>query len=158
MDSDTTPVPFTPNATMTTSPEAAPTAASPPTTMSSSAASLERTTSQMSSVSISSRRGQSVRAKSRNRKMASQPSSSASSIAASDRSLISFPSLSPETPRFAERPDTPESFAGTIRSTAAMANATSRPSLVGTLANSASQRSARSALFEDTPIATSKIP
>ncbi|KAJ1338433.1 small G protein signaling modulator 3 [Microdochium nivale] len=144
---------------MTTSPDVAtPTAASPPPPLYCSAASLERTSSQLSGVSVGSRRGQSVRAKSRSRKIPSQPSSSASSIAASDRSLVSFPSLSPETPRFADRPSTPDSFAGTIRSTAAVTHALSRPSLVGTTTNSASQRSVRSALFEDTPLATSKVP
>ncbi|KAH7040227.1 rab-GTPase-TBC domain-containing protein [Microdochium trichocladiopsis] len=145
---------------MTTSPDLAATAtpaASPPATLSSSTPSLVRTSSQLSAVSGSGKRGHSVRAKSRNRKIPSQPSSSASSVAASDRSLISFPSLSPETPRF-ERPDTPESFAGTIRSTAAMTHAISRPALVGTLTTSNSHRSTRSALFEDTPLATSKVP
>ena len=70
------------------------------------AAQLERSTSQQSATSIRSRRSASrnnatVR---KARKLVSQPSSSASSIAASDKSLTSFPSFSPESPT-AERFD-----------------------------------------------------
>lgn len=62
-----------------------------------SAAELQRSVSQQSHRSISSRRSATVRA-SRPRQRLSHPSSSASSIAASDKSLTSFPSFSPESP------------------------------------------------------------
>ncbi|KAK8086616.1 hypothetical protein PG994_001590 [Apiospora phragmitis] len=56
---------------------------------------LERSTSQLSTASIRSTRGHTLRAKSRSRaKITSQLSSSASSIAASDKSLTSFPDFS----------------------------------------------------------------
>lgn len=63
-----------------------------------SAADLQRSVSQHSRRSISSRRSATVRRTSRPRQGLSHPSSSASSIAASDKSLTSFPSFSPESP------------------------------------------------------------
>ena len=56
---------------------------------------LERTVSQQSATSIRSHRS-TARAR---KKLTSQPSSSASSIAPSDKSLTSFPSFSPDSPR-----------------------------------------------------------
>lgn len=67
-------------------------------------AELERSLSQQSATSIRSRRSATVR-HGKGRKLVSQPSSSASSIAPSDKSLTSFPSFSPESPS-ADRFDT----------------------------------------------------
>lgn len=78
------------------------------TTMSTSPLQLERTASQQSARSRSSQRSTIGRAPSRRARLTSQPSSSASSIAASDKSLTSFPSFSPESPRD-HPPDTPTS-------------------------------------------------
>ncbi|KAK8026039.1 hypothetical protein PG990_003862 [Apiospora arundinis] len=129
---------------------------------------LERSTSQLSTASIRSARGHTLRAKSRSRaKITSQPSSSASSIAASDKSLTSFPSFSPGSPSF-ERPLTPDLDAVAQPSTATTTippRKTSNPqsvhSIVDTLISSDTPgrpSSARNALFEDTPLATRKVP
>ncbi|KAJ0124692.1 TBC domain-containing protein [Diaporthe amygdali] len=70
---------------------------------------LERSISQASVHSTKSQRSATVRATSRRRgKLTSQPSSSAASIAESDKSLVSFPSFSPVSPRD-EGPSTPSS-------------------------------------------------
>ncbi|KAH8778481.1 rab-GTPase-TBC domain-containing protein [Diaporthe sp. PMI_573] len=70
---------------------------------------LERSISQASVHSTRSQRSATVRATSRRRgKLTSQPSSSATSIAESDKSLVSFPSFSPVSPRD-EVPSTPSS-------------------------------------------------
>lgn len=61
-----------------------------------SSAPLERSVSQQSATSMRSSRSGTVRPR---KKLASYPSSCASSIAASDKSLTSFPSFSPESPR-----------------------------------------------------------
>ncbi|KAK7920740.1 hypothetical protein PG985_008762 [Apiospora marii] len=130
---------------------------------------LERSTSQLSTASIRSSRGHTLRAKSRSRaKITSQPSSSASSIAASDKSLTSFPSFSPGSPSFG-RPLTPDLEAAATAAAATTApvsspRKTSNPqsvdSIVDTLISSdtPAQSSARNALFEDTPLATRKVP
>lgn len=71
---------------------------------------LERSISQASVHSTKSQRSATVRATSRRRgKLTSQPSSSATSIAESDKSLVSFPSFSPVSPRDDEAPNTPSS-------------------------------------------------
>ena len=110
---------------------------------------LQRSVSQQSSVSVS-QRSQTVR---RARKLSSQPSSSASSIAASDKSLTSFPSFSPDSPR-EERPlsTSPEP---------PQPSATLPPaSIVDDLTTSSSPQlsAARRALFEDAPPSSKKIP
>ncbi|KAH6851083.1 rab-GTPase-TBC domain-containing protein [Chaetomium sp. MPI-CAGE-AT-0009] len=64
-------------------------------TTATSSAPLERSVSQQSATSIRSHRS-TARAR---KKLTSQPSSSASSIAPSDKSLTSFPSFSPDSPR-----------------------------------------------------------
>lgn len=70
---------------------------------------LERSISQASVHSTKSQRSATVRATSRRRgKLTSQPSSSATSIAESDKSLVSFPSFSPVSPRD-DVPSTPSS-------------------------------------------------
>lgn len=70
---------------------------------------LERSISQASVHSTKSQRSATVRATSRRRgKLTSQPSSSAASIAESDKSLVSFPSFSPVSPRD-DAPSTPSS-------------------------------------------------
>ncbi|KAK4141179.1 rab-GTPase-TBC domain-containing protein [Dichotomopilus funicola] len=56
---------------------------------------LERTVSQQSATSIRSGAGH----RGRSKRLTSQPSSSASSLAPSDKSLTSFPSFSPDSPR-----------------------------------------------------------
>ncbi|KAK6824774.1 rab-GTPase-TBC domain-containing protein [Apiospora arundinis] len=129
---------------------------------------LERSTSQLSTASIRSARGHTLRAKSRSRaKITSQPSSSASSIAASDKSLTSFPSFSPGSPSF-ERPLTPDldAVAQPLTATTTIpprktSNPQSVHSIVDTLISSDTPgrpSSARNALFEDTPLATRKVP
>ncbi|KAI5925473.1 TBC domain protein [Camillea tinctor] len=133
-----------------------------------SSAPLSRSTSQLSNISARSNRGHSVRAKSKSRKLISQPSSSASSIAASDKSLTSFPSFSPEPPHD-EDPFTTASLPEPVNNTAhnhtntnnpAQTTAVSAPSIVERLTSSTSetQHTPRNALFEDTPIASRKIP
>lgn len=63
-----------------------------------SAAELQRSVSQQSHTSISSRRSATVRASRPRNRLSQHPSSSASSVAPSDKSLTSFPSFSPESP------------------------------------------------------------
>ncbi|OHF02350.1 TBC domain-containing protein [Colletotrichum orchidophilum] len=121
---------------------------------------LERSVSQHSATSMRSVRSATVRAK--RSKLNSQPSSSASSIAASeDKSLTSFPSFSPDSPRgedaFPPPPLTPEPEApATVRKIS-----DTRPgpiSLLGNLTGSSAEQAARDALFEDSPISMHKIP
>ncbi|TEA12863.1 TBC domain-containing protein [Colletotrichum sidae] len=125
---------------------------------------LERSVSQQSGTSMRSGRSATVRAK--RSKLHSQPSSSASSIAASeDKSLTSFPSFSPDSPRaettFPSDPRTPDPEPeppATVRKIS-----DTRPkakALLGNLAGSTSsaEQAARDALFEDSPISTHKIP
>ncbi|KAH8677869.1 rab-GTPase-TBC domain-containing protein [Xylariales sp. PMI_506] len=119
---------------------------------------LERSVSQLSAASARSARGMTVRAKSRNRaKLTSQPSSSSSSITASDKSLISFPSFSPESPR-SERPFTFETFETVTNRDRKPSNPQSVASIVDTLTSSDTPKTARTALFEDAPLSTRKIP
>ncbi|KAI2616279.1 TBC-domain-containing protein [Hypoxylon sp. NC1633] len=94
-------------------------------------------------------RGHSTRAKSKSRKLVSQPSSSASSIAASDKSLTSFPSFSPQSPRREHSLTTPESDASTVY-------VERRPGEAPTAATFI--KTPRNALFGDTPLPTQKIP
>ena len=128
---------------------------------------LHRTTSQVSNASTKSSRGHSTRTRSKPRKLVSQPSSSASSIAASDKSLTSFPSFSPISPSD-ERPFYPDAFTGTANTVkqSRSPNPTSNPSLPSQIANSIvesltstdTQKAARNALFDDTPPTARKIP
>ncbi|KAK6225408.1 TBC domain-containing protein [Colletotrichum tabaci] len=122
---------------------------------------LERSVSQHSATSMRSARSSTVRAK--RSKLNSQPSSSASSIAASeDKSLTSFPSIPPDSPRadhafpLDEEAPEPEPPA-TVRKIS-----DTRPgpiSLMGGLTGASSaEQAARDALFEDSPISTHKIP
>ncbi|ETS79248.1 hypothetical protein PFICI_09101 [Pestalotiopsis fici W106-1] len=133
----------------------------PETSSSSSVTPLERSTSQLSAASAGGR-GHTLRTRSRQRaKLTSQPSSSASSIAASDKSLTSFPSFSPDSPREA-RPFF-ESFAEPSRSRtpAAADRKQSNPQSINSIVDSLTTetpRSSRNALFEDAPISTTKIP
>ncbi|KAI0901108.1 TBC-domain-containing protein [Annulohypoxylon nitens] len=124
-------------------------------------ASLERSTSQLSTTSASARisRNHSTRAKSKSRKLISQPSSSASSVAASDKSLTSFPSFSPQSPRHEHSFATPESNHASINNIESKISETPiKTSIVDTLTSSETQKSARNALFDDTPLTTQKIP
>ncbi|KAF4589877.1 TBC domain protein [Ophiocordyceps camponoti-floridani] len=102
---------------------------------------LERSISQHSAASGRSHR--SGRRHSKNRKLLSQPSSSASSIAPSDKSLTSFPSFSPDSPDVERFDDEP-----TARLKVPTQQADSR-SIVDSLTGSGS---ARDALFEDSPL------
>ncbi|KAI0136828.1 TBC domain-containing protein [Xylariales sp. AK1849] len=125
-----------------------------------SSAPLERSTSQLSTVSARSGRGLPMRAKSRNRaKLTSYPSSSASSIAASDKSFTSFPSFSPESPRY-ERPFTfaPETIEAATANETKVSNPEAAASIVYSLTSSDTPKTPRHALFEDTPLSTRKIP
>ncbi|RYC63090.1 hypothetical protein CHU98_g3120 [Xylaria longipes] len=122
------------------------------------AAPRERSTSQLSSVSRSSR-GHTSRAKSRTRKRASQPSSSASSIAASDKSLTSFPSFSPQQSQH-DPSLVPGPCADTTRQDAERLwrRQPGAASIVDSLTTTDTTRTLRTALFEDTPVTARKIP
>lgn len=121
------------------------------------AALLQRSTSQLSTTSVRSTR----RAKSKSRpKLSSQASSSASSIATSDKSLTSFPSFSPESPQEErenhESTPNPDTFAANNNPSDTKP---SRPhSIVESLTSSEVHKSDRNALFEDSPLATRKVP
>lgn len=116
-----------------------------------SAASLQRTSSTHSNASGKSSRSQTVRVKPR--RYASYMSSSASSI--SDKSLTSFPSLSPESPKW-ERPLLPNAMDGTAR--AARKTSDSAPSIVASLTTSSPGKAPRAALFDDAPLSTQHVP
>jgi len=118
---------------------------------------LERSTSQLSSISTKSARGNTARAKSRSRKLTSQPSSSASSIAASDKSLTSFPSFSPQQAGHDESL-VPDSHAATVDDTQHLSNDQAAASIVESLTTNETPKTPRNALFEDTPVSTRKIP
>ncbi|KAI8634326.1 TBC domain protein [Xylariaceae sp. FL1651] len=121
------------------------------------AAPLERTTSQLSSVSIKSAKGHPSRAKSRSRKLTSQPSSSASSIAASDKSLTSFPSFSPQSAR-CDQTLTPDTCSGIVDAVRDSSNLQNTISTVESLTTTETPKTSRNALFDDSLIATRKIP
>ena len=121
---------------------------------------LERSVSQQSSTSMRSYRSQTQTVRgSKARKLTSQPSSSASSIAASDKSLTSFPSFSPESPRDTHQfPPDPRA-----RPSTTLSRQTSGPqpaaSIVDSLTTSSPHIAAvRGALFEDVPLSSKKIP
>ncbi|KAI2625528.1 TBC domain protein [Xylaria nigripes] len=121
------------------------------------AAPLKRTTSQLSSASTKSGRGYGTFAKSRSRKLTSYPSSSASSIAASDKSLTSFPSFSPQQSQ-PEEPLIPDIAVESADGTNEPSN--QQPdtvSVVESLASIEVPQNSRNALF-DTPVITQKIP
>ncbi|KAI9170868.1 TBC domain-containing protein [Paramyrothecium foliicola] len=109
---------------------------------------LERSTSQHSAASVRSYRSGTVRA-ARSRKLLSQPSSSASSIATSDKSLTSFPSFSPESPRVARSDETQRFQASPVNR-----SRTSSGRIVDSLVG---KSSARDPLFEDAPL-TQTVP
>ncbi|KAI5860421.1 TBC-domain-containing protein [Durotheca rogersii] len=122
---------------------------------------LERSSSQLSIASPSPkglRAGHSTRAKSKPKRLISQTSSSASSTTASDKSLTSFPSFSPQSPRYEPAFTTPESRPAVAVS--ANRKATSVPAKAPTVENLPfeAQQAARNALFDDTPLPTQKIP
>ena len=149
-------------------------------TTASSSAPLERSISQQSGTSTRSyRSGARTR-----KKLLSQPSSSASSIAPSDKSLTSFPSFSPDSPReeryfFLPRDDDSATVTSS-RKTSGQSLSTSeqgegpgqdqgseqsqqqdrlQPSaIVDNLTTTTPISSARGALFEDAPLASRKIP
>ncbi|AEO71254.1 uncharacterized protein THITE_2152287 [Thermothielavioides terrestris NRRL 8126] len=149
-------------------------------TTAASTAPLERSISQQSGTSIRSRRSN---ARTRKR-LTSQPPSSASSIAPSDKSLTSFPSFSPDSPRQERSPffrDDDENTVTSSRKTSGQSLAVSersdveeqgqgqteqnqqpeglRPSaIVEHLTATSPASAARGALFEDTPLASRKIP
>ena len=127
---------------------------------SSSSTPLERSVSQQSAVSVRSYRSGSARPRKR---LTSQPSSSASSIAASDKSLTSFPSFSGESPR-AERSYLEENDVITLTSrkrpspeSAVSQQEQNRPASIVESLTAASPPS-RGGLFEDAPLATKKVP
>lgn len=130
-----------------------------------SAASLERSESTHSTTSLRSRRSATVRPgrPAQRGRLASQrqPSSSASSIAPSDKSLTSFPSFSPESPnasRFDGQEDTPqpEDAAERLRKATQRNNRGVRSeSIVDSLTGGSSAQTRRE-LFEDAPV--TKIP
>ncbi|KAK1754734.1 TBC1 domain family member 2A [Echria macrotheca] len=136
---------------------------------------LERSVSQQSSASVKSHRSGTVRPR---KKLTSQPSSSASSIAPSDKSLISFPSFSPESPRderayfdldsnssLSSRkrpgvlPTDPEQYLRQQQQKEQSQRDHQRtPSIVDSLTTASPPTAARGALFEDAPLSTTKIP
>ncbi|TPX17095.1 uncharacterized protein E0L32_003213 [Thyridium curvatum] len=118
---------------------------------------LERSVSQQSTTSVKSYRSSTVRAAKRG-KLASYPSSSASSIAASDKSLTSFPSFSPDSPR-EDRSSQREVSGGATSLTTKSPGSQKSGSIVESLTiASPNPTRARSALFEDAPLSTRKIP
>jgi len=132
-----------------------------------SSAPLERSVSQQSTTaSVKSYRSGTVRAR---KKLTSQPSSRASSIAASDKSLTSFPSFSPESPRD-ERAffgiDDASTLSSRKRSGASMDpdqypqqhEHRRTPSIVDSLTTVSPPSTSRGALFEDAPLSTARIP
>ncbi|KAH7320807.1 rab-GTPase-TBC domain-containing protein, partial [Stachybotrys elegans] len=114
---------------------------------------LERSFSQHSNASLRSHRSGTVRA-SKARKLVSHPSSSASSIATSDKSLTSFPSFSPGSPRAerftadAHHPDRPKNSPS--RDPGSLRGRTPSARIVDTLLGHAAT-TPRDALFEDAP-------
>ncbi|KAK4166240.1 TBC1 domain family member 2A [Cladorrhinum sp. PSN259] len=117
---------------------------------------LERSISAQSGGSIRSHRSTARTRK----KLTSQPSSSASSIAPSDKSLTSFPSFSPESPR-GERCCFvgPEGHSATRTSEQGECADRLQPgSIVDNLTTTSPNTAERGALFEDAPLATRKIP
>lgn len=149
------------------------------TASSSSTLPLERSVSQQSATSVRSYRS-TARARKR---LASRASSAASSIAPSDKSLTSFPSFSPDSPR-QERSaffrDDDDSAPTSSRKSSGQSIGisehrggeegrepkTSRPqqekpqpaSIVDDLTSTPQSAADRSALFEDAPVASRKIP
>lgn len=127
---------------------------------STSSSPLERSVSQQSAVSVKSYRSTSARPRKR---LTSQPSSSASSIAPSDKSLTSFPSFSGESPR-AERSYLEENGAITLtsrkRSSPESVISQPEPDRPGSIVESLTAASppSRGGLFEDAPLATKTIP
>jgi hypothetical protein len=113
-------------------------------------AELHRTASHRSASSAKSQRSQTVRAKPR--KYSSHISSSASSI--SDKSLTSFPSFSPESPKDT-RPLPPSLTDGTVRSSR---QASKPSSIVESLTTSSPSLKNRTALFDDAPLSTTRVP
>lgn len=122
---------------------------------------LERSVSQHSATSMRSHRSGTARP-SKSRKVTSQPSSSASSIAPSDKSLTSFPSFSPKAQRGGPPLSPPQSYDEGFPSLPSQPSTGSRPrgpTAVDILATSSAHAAdARGALFEDAPISTQKIP
>ncbi|KAH6896585.1 rab-GTPase-TBC domain-containing protein [Thelonectria olida] len=129
----------------------------------SSSSPLQRSVSQHSTTSLrshqSNRSGRSTtRRAPRSRKRLSQPSSSSSSVAASDKSLTSFPSFSPESqgadrfedPAWPKVPIQPQETPRADRS----ASGGARGSIVDNLTG---HERARNALFEDAPL-PHKVP
>ncbi|KAI0534417.1 rab-GTPase-TBC domain-containing protein [Xylaria digitata] len=123
------------------------------------AAPLQRSASQLSTISRSSR-GHTSRAKSRSRKRLSQPSSSASSIAASDKSLTSFPSFSPQQTQHDQSliPDTCADATANRAARQLSDPPTDAASIVESLTAIENTKTPRSALFEDPPVAKRRIP
>ncbi|POS83154.1 hypothetical protein EPUL_006614, partial [Erysiphe pulchra] len=121
--------------------------------------SLQRTSSQHSYNSVKSVRSQTVRA--RHRKHNPLISSSASSIntstSTSDKSLTSFPSLSPE---LSEKDDIVKERNLDYKITSAGSRSALKPTTFAEnrLIASSTSTTARNALFDDTPILTNKIP
>lgn len=115
----------------------------------------KRSTSQHSDISSRSRRSQTVRV--RSRKTPSYASSSTSSIAASDKSLTSFPSFSPESPKNLRAYEAALGIDGTTFTPQRKAS-NQAPSIVESLTHSSPSQDTRSALFDDAPLNTSRIP
>ncbi|RFU31422.1 hypothetical protein B7463_g4921, partial [Scytalidium lignicola] len=116
---------------------------------------LQRSASHHSTASARSQRSQTVRVKSR--KYASYISSSASSIASSDKSLTSFPSLSPESPSDGRTFD-PQTTHETVIGENASRKASDTFSTVESLTTLSPSSKARSALFDDAPVASKHVP
>ncbi|KAK4189842.1 TBC1 domain family member 2A [Podospora australis] len=149
---------------------------------------LERSISQQSATSIRSYRSSTRTRSTTRKKLTSQPSSSASSIAPSDKSLTSFPSFSPEspsrrrtreslspdndTPRPDDGEDDDRSTATSHRKASGRRRVSDSPTstnkdkdrglqpgpTVDTLTSTSPNTALRGALFEDTPLSTRKIP
>ncbi|KZF19434.1 TBC-domain-containing protein [Xylona heveae TC161] len=121
---------------------------------------LRRTASQTSSRSTKSRQSGTVRVKPR--RYASNASLSAATTP-SDKSLTSFPSLSPEEPAPLHHPEHRNGllkrvWSGTASPAANLKACKSSPSIVDTLTATSPALRSRTALFDDTPLDSREVP
>lgn len=115
-----------------------------------------RSASQHSDASNRSRRSQSQRV--RSRKSPSHASSSTSSVAASDKSLTSFPSFSQDSPDIRIYDASALAYNGTPLPPHRNTSSSHAPSIVESLTHAAPSHEPRSALFDDAPLNTSNVP
>ncbi|KAI9840142.1 MAG: hypothetical protein M1838_004203 [Thelocarpon superellum] len=116
---------------------------------------MQRTSSYQSNASNASRRSSRARTKARR----NQPSASIIPTASpSDKSLTSFPSLSPPSSPIDLRPHPPPNALRPSRPTSPQRSAAYAPPSVDTLMTPAPSTPSRSALFDDTPLHLHHVP